>query len=110
MLSITSILLWTSFLMQVAIASPGDEGDHTLGLRSPENPDSRSTPYNVATNVQAVTANDDGSPIAPRAVVNTRRASATAASRSAADASLGQMADGLTTVVIAGSLIWTFAM
>lgn len=31
--------------MQVAIASPGDGGDHTLGLRSPENPGEIMTKY-----------------------------------------------------------------
>lgn len=31
--------------MQIAIASPGDEGDHTLGLRSPEKPGEIMTKY-----------------------------------------------------------------
>lgn len=38
MLSITSILLWTSFLIQAVMASPGGERDHTPSLRHPEKP------------------------------------------------------------------------
>lgn len=38
MFLIVSIIFWTAFFMQVAMASPGGEGDYTPSLRYPEKP------------------------------------------------------------------------
>lgn len=38
MFSIVSIIFWTAFFMQVALASPAGEGDYTPSLRYPEKP------------------------------------------------------------------------